>query len=90
MMRAIGFLLGVCLTVAAVLLVLDNRESPPPRTVAQAPSASTAEEPAVQDPSPPQRKKFQRKPRRRPRRKNFQRKPRRPPQRMSWQRWRRP
>ncbi len=52
MMRAIGFLLGVCLTVAAVLLVLDNRESPPPRTVAQAPSASTAEEPAVQDPSP--------------------------------------
>jgi len=52
MMRAIGFLSGVCLTVAAVLLVLGSRESPPPQTVAQAPSASTAEELAVRDPSP--------------------------------------
>jgi len=52
MMRAIGFLSGVCLTVAAVLLALGSRESPPPQTVAQAPSASTAEELAVRDPSP--------------------------------------
>jgi hypothetical protein len=52
MMRAIGFLSGVCLTVAAVLLALGSRESPPPQTVAQAPSASTAEELTVRDPSP--------------------------------------
>jgi len=44
MMRATGFLAGVCLTVAALLLVLDSRESQQPEMVAQATADATAEE----------------------------------------------
>ena len=42
MMRTIGFLSGICLTVAALLLVLDSRESResrPPEAVTPAPTA---------------------------------------------------
>ena len=44
MIRTIGFLSGVCLTVAVLLLVLDGRESQPPESVTQATADATAEE----------------------------------------------
>ena len=44
MMRAIGFLSGVCLTVAALVLLLDSRDSPPPDTVTAAPATPTPAE----------------------------------------------
>lgn len=44
MMRTIGFLSGVCLTIAAFLLVLHLHESQPPETVAETPSPAPAEE----------------------------------------------
>jgi hypothetical protein len=44
MMRTTGFLAGVCLTVAALLLVLDSRESQQPEMVTQATADATAEE----------------------------------------------
>jgi len=39
MMRAIGFLSGVCLTVAALVLVLDSRENRPPAAMTPVPTA---------------------------------------------------
>ena len=44
MMRAIGFLAGVGLTVAAFLLALDSRESEQPATVTEAGGTASAEE----------------------------------------------
>jgi hypothetical protein len=44
MIRAAGFLVGVCLTVAALLLVLDSQESQSPEIVTQASEDATAEE----------------------------------------------
>lgn len=44
MMRTIGFLSGVCLTIAAFLLVVHPRESQPPETVAVSPSPPPPEE----------------------------------------------
>jgi len=44
MIRATGFLLGVCLSVAALLLLLDSRESRQPANVAQATGNTTAAE----------------------------------------------
>jgi hypothetical protein len=44
MIRTIGFLSGVCLTVAALLLVLDPRESQQPAIVTQATGNTTPEE----------------------------------------------
>ncbi|MEN8761794.1 MAG: hypothetical protein ABF290_05115, partial [Thiogranum sp.] len=44
MIRATGFLAGVCLTVAALLLVLNSRESRQPESVTQAGADVTAEE----------------------------------------------
>jgi len=44
MMRTIGFLSGVCLTVAAFLLVVQNRENLPPETVAEIPPPPPPEE----------------------------------------------
>jgi hypothetical protein len=44
MMRTIGFLSGVCLTVAAFLLVVHPRENQPPETVAETPSPPPPEE----------------------------------------------
>jgi hypothetical protein len=44
MMRTIGFLSGVCLTVAAFLLVVHPRESLPPETVAESPAPTPSEE----------------------------------------------
>jgi len=44
MMRTIGFLSGVCLTIAAFLLVLHLHESQPPETVAETPSPPPPEE----------------------------------------------
>lgn len=44
MMRATGFLAGVCLTVAALLMILDNRESQQAEIVTQATAAATTEE----------------------------------------------
>jgi hypothetical protein len=46
MMRTIGFLSGVCLTVAAFLLVVHPRESQPPQTVAETLSPTAPEEPS--------------------------------------------
>jgi hypothetical protein len=43
MMRTIGFLSGVCLTVAAFLWVLHPRESQPPETVARSPLSPAAD-----------------------------------------------
>ena len=45
MMRTLGFLSGVCLTVAAFLLVVHPRESLPPETVAETPPPTPQEEP---------------------------------------------
>ena len=44
MIRVIGFLSGVCLSVAALLLVLDREESPPPESVTQVSGDATAAE----------------------------------------------
>jgi hypothetical protein len=44
MMRTIGFLSGVCLTIAGFLLVLHLHDSQPPETVAETPSPPTPEE----------------------------------------------
>jgi hypothetical protein len=46
MTRIIGFLAGVCLTVAAFLLVVHPRDSRPPETAAETPSPSPPEAPS--------------------------------------------
>jgi hypothetical protein len=43
MMRTIGFLSGVCLTIAVFLLVMQPRESQPPETVVEIPSPAPPE-----------------------------------------------